>query len=376
MVTAPWRVAEIQPGLREILETLPAAETLPALSTTGWEETTILAAAMVREPEPFLRAVMAHNLVVAGRAARLPTVQPKLSAAFLDELRWALVGRSRDPEADLRARIDAGLALGWLGDPRFVRRVGPHGEYLVPPLMAIAGGVYPIGEDEAIEFVGGTTTAHIPRHDVEIAPFRIGQFPVTNAEYACFLAAGGYEDEHWWDTAAGRDWRRGIGTAAGTHSNVRYWVAKFRAEPELMDELRVTGQWDEELYERGLRRVAMTDEELTAHLHELYPEQRFTEPRFWRDERFNDPLQPVVGVCWYEARAYCTWLAAQTGPAMRLPTEVEWEAAARGREGRAYAYGDAFDPLKGNTVETRVNWSWRPTKRWAASSRTARRPEI
>ncbi len=67
------------------------------------------------------------------------------------------------------------------------------------------------------------------------------------------------------------------------------------------------------MYERGQRRVAMTDEELTAHLHELYPEQRFTEPRYWRDERFNNPLQPVVGVCWYEARAYCTWLAAQTG---------------------------------------------------------------
>ncbi len=144
----------------------------------------------------------------------------------------------------------------------------------MPPVVAIAGGVYPIGDDEPIEYIGGTTTAHIPRHEVEIAAFRIGQFPVTNAEYACFLAAGGYEDDRWWDTAAGRDWRLGIGTAAGIHSNVRYWVAKFQAEPELMDEFTATRPWDEEVYERGLRRVAMTDEELTAHLHELYPEQR------------------------------------------------------------------------------------------------------
>ena len=66
----------------------------------------------------------------------------------------------------------------------------------------------------------------------------------------------------------------------------------------------------------------------------------------------------MVGVCWYEARAYCTWLGAQTGLAFRLPTEVEWEAAARGAGGRLYAYGDAFDPAKGNTIETRVR---RPT---------------
>ncbi len=154
-VAAPWRVADIRPGLREILDDAAARRDAAGAAATGWEETTILAAAMVGEPEPFLRALMAHNLVVAGRAARLPTVRAKLSAAFLDELRWALVGRSRDPEADLRARIDAGLALGWLGDPRFERRVGPHGEYLVPPLVAIPGGEYPIGDDEPIEYIGG-----------------------------------------------------------------------------------------------------------------------------------------------------------------------------------------------------------------------------
>ena len=47
-------------------------------------------------------------------------------------LRWALVRRSRDPEADLRDRIACGYAVGDLGDPRFERRVGPHGEYLLP----------------------------------------------------------------------------------------------------------------------------------------------------------------------------------------------------------------------------------------------------
>ena len=104
-LTTHWRVTDIRPGLREVLESLPPADVLPTLPATGWEETAVLAAAMMDHPEPFLRGLMAHNLVVAGRAARRDAVRARLDAAFLDELRWALVGRSRDPEADLRARV-------------------------------------------------------------------------------------------------------------------------------------------------------------------------------------------------------------------------------------------------------------------------------
>jgi len=62
----------------------------------------------------------------------------------------------------------------------------------------------------------------------------------------------------------------------------------------------------------------------------------------------------VVGISWFEARAYCAWLSAQTGQAFRLPTEAEWEAAARGRTGRRYAYGDEFDASLCNAFETHV----------------------
>jgi formylglycine-generating enzyme required for sulfatase activity len=61
-----------------------------------------------------------------------------------------------------------------------------------------------------------------------------------------------------------------------------------------------------------------------------------------------------VGVCWHEARAYCAWLSAQVGRTYRLPTEHEWEAAARGQARRPYAYDGQFDPAKGNTYETRL----------------------
>src|ERR1700678_1111117 len=53
-------------------------------------------------------------------------------------------------------------------------------------------------------------------------------------------------------------------------------------------------------------------------------------PPFWSDPPFNDPKQPVVGVSWHDAIGYCQWLSARTGRKFRLPTEAEWERAARG----------------------------------------------
>lgn len=59
------------------------------------------------------------------------------------------------------------------------------------------------------------------------------------------------------------------------------------------------------------------------------------------DARFCDPRQPVVAVSWFDAVDYCAWLAAMTGRLFRLPTEAEWERAARGGlEGRLYPWGD------------------------------------
>jgi formylglycine-generating enzyme required for sulfatase activity len=64
-------------------------------------------------------------------------------------------------------------------------------------------------------------------------------------------------------------------------------------------------------------------------------------PKHWRDPEFNHPEQPVVAVSWTDAFEYCRWLSASTGRAYRLPTEAEWERAARGgREGLAFPWGD------------------------------------
>ena len=64
-------------------------------------------------------------------------------------------------------------------------------------------------------------------------------------------------------------------------------------------------------------------------------------PPGWSDSRFNHPEQPVTSVSWLDATAYCAWLSEKTDKLYRLPTESEWERAARGGlEGKLYTWGD------------------------------------
>jgi formylglycine-generating enzyme required for sulfatase activity len=77
-------------------------------------------------------------------------------------------------------------------------------------------------------------------------------------------------------------------------------------------------------------------------------------PHDWEDGHPpKDKLShPVVNVTWHNASAYCRWLSQATGKAIALPSEAEWEKAARGSEDkRAFPWGDTFDMLKCNSVD-------------------------
>ena len=61
-----------------------------------------------------------------------------------------------------------------------------------------------------------------------------------------------------------------------------------------------------------------------------------------------------MGVSWFEANAYARWLAAEQKLPWRLPTEAEWEKAARGRAGRTYPWGNQWDASKCNSSESKL----------------------
>jgi Uncharacterized conserved protein len=77
-------------------------------------------------------------------------------------------------------------------------------------------------------------------------------------------------------------------------------------------------------------------------------------PRDWTGFTFREDTEshPVVGVSKIDAEAYIDWLKQKTGMKFKLPTEAEWERAARGNDARIYPWGNTFDPWRCNTAES------------------------
>ncbi len=126
---------------------------------------------------------------------------------------------------------------------------------------------------------------------LELADFELAVYPLTVAQYRPFVQEGGYREDRWW-------------TEAG----------------------------------RGARRER-------------------TQPYLWDDPTWTLDNHPVMGVTWYEAEAYCNWLSHRLGlrrGAIRLPTEAEWEWAARGPEGRPYPWGDNWESWRANGQESGI----------------------
>ena len=154
-------------------------------------------------------------------------------------------------------------------------------------MVRFPGGTVEIGTDDRSEAYDNER----PRHVVEVPPFLIDAHPVTNGDYLRFMDAGGYARPEYWSDA-GRRWLAESGVEAP-----KYW---YRAD----------GRW--------LSRVMDCSGPV-------------------------DPSHPVCHVCWYEAEAFARFAGK------RLPTEIEWEAAA------------SWDPVTGR--KRRFPWGDEPATR-------------
>ncbi len=108
-----------------------------------------------------------------------------------------------------------------------------------------------------------------------------------------------------------------------------------------------------ELSEYSIGKYPITNREYQAFLRDVKDQPP---PRGWDGDQFPAEKggHPVVNVSWDDANAYCKWLSEKTKKNYRLPTEAEWEKAARGEDGRVYPWGNAFDPKKANTSESKI----------------------
>lgn len=198
--------------------------------------------------------------LTAGRAM-LDIYYKRRDDGVLEKLKtsmFTIIKRQEEPVLFAQA----GDIIGWLGDPRDLKE-----------FVKVSGGSY------KLEGLGTVT----------VKDFEIGKYPVTNAWFEEFVAAGGYENEAYW-TEEGNKWR--------THTKA----------------------------------VA---------------------PRFWDDRKWRCPNCPVVGICWYEAVAFTNWLTrtGKDGHTYRLPSEEEWQAAAAGKEGRTYPWGNDWNEKGCNNSE-------------------------
>ncbi len=159
-------------------------------------------------------------------------------------------------------------------------------------LVRVPAGEFLMGSDPKIDKY--TDDNEQPQHTVFLPDYYVAKTPVTNAQYAAFVQATGYqtmaekEGEGWvwtgkkWDQISGVDWRHPRGPDSD-----------------------ISGKTD----------------------------------------------HPVVQIGWADAVAFCQWLSQETGQIFRLPTEAEWEKAARGTDGWLYPWGNEWDNTRLNSRE-------------------------
>ena len=343
-----WGVARdrqdrTQEGYAEALRLLATAQDWPR-----WREvaTRYRAAAQAMGNRRLVQ-ILSAELAERAPAEEPETPPPDPMVALLEAARWdealdALEPRAREGDEAAKGLLvamveglsRAGIAIKLSSPAAAGRERGPGGagHPSVPPLdrrrqaAALLGevgdprlldprtGDAPLGgywcPIEAGPFWYGDDQQGTLREMTLPYTYRIARYVVTNAEYRRFIEAGGYQERRWWTDNGWTYLQRG--------------GDRFPGDPA-----------------------------------------RITLPRHWDNAERNQPNQPVVGVSWYEAAAYCRWLSEVGRNAgwlpstneIRLPTSLEWERAARGIDQRRYPWGDEPpDPERANNKDTGIGF--------------------
>jgi formylglycine-generating enzyme required for sulfatase activity len=289
--------------------------------------------------------LLSARCISEGRA----TVRPEVYKNVVKQL----LVITENPKISLNVRIQAGALLGEFEDPRFEKLMLPQGYALLPPMVQIPGKVYKIGSGK--NEVSESYLDEIPRHSVTLNTFWIGKFPVTNAEFECFINTGGYDTPGYW-TEQGWAWRQGRFDESvrkwllDGYRNVRSQVLNEvdRLEPSRAEDSKEMDVWYKILME-------WSNEQVEVELDKLFKERNchpHDVPCYWDDPVFNSPTQPVI-TTWFEAQAYCEWLSKITGKKYRLPRESEWEAATGGSN-RKRPWGSDADTSRFNILPSGV----------------------
>lgn len=111
-------------------------------------------------------------------------------------------------------------------------------------------------------------------------------------------------------------------------------------------------QHEVELPEYSIGKYPVTNREYQAFIKD----KGFKPPEGWDGNQYPAEKgdHPVVNVSWHDANTFCKWLGEKTGKAYRLPTEAEWEKAARGEDGRTWPWGNEFGGGNSNTAEMEI----------------------
>jgi formylglycine-generating enzyme required for sulfatase activity len=228
-------------------------------------------------------------------ARQLLTDPPKFSRLYDEMARLELLGLAKGVQGQWAVRnplIETALR-DWLG----MRPLPSLPRRFLLPDDAVPEWLPKLIEIPAASVAMSSIESATPTGDeatlrwLDLPPYYIGRTPITNAQFRPFTEGDGYTNPAYW-TDAGWQWRE---------------------------------------------------------------QESITYPHFWNDDRWNDDTQPVVGISWYEAVAYCCWLNAQMGCEVRLPTEAEWEKAARGPNGLIWPWGNTWEPGRCNSRESGNN---------------------